>query len=67
MLPVDGTGLKRHSIERIPLYCLLLKAMGSKAFLNGMYRIFTEDALSKWNDIVERMFPRYKNKINVFG
>lgn len=44
-----------------------LKAMGGKTFLNGMYRVFTENDLPKWNDIVEQTFPGYKNRISVFG
>lgn len=44
-----------------------LKAMGGKTFLNGMYRIFTENSLPKWNSIVEQTFPKYKNVISVFG
>lgn len=43
------------------------KAMGGKSFLNGMYRIFNEKSIAKWNDIVEKSFPKYKNRINVFG
>lgn len=44
-----------------------LKAMGGRTFLNGMYRVFTENDLPKWNGIVEQTFPRYKNRISVFG
>ena len=38
-----------------------LKTMGGKSFLNGMYRIFDEKSIPKWNDIVGKSFPKYKN------
>ena len=44
-----------------------LKTMGGKSFLNGMYRIFDEKSIPKWNDIVKKSFPKYKNQISVFG
>ena len=44
-----------------------LKSMGGKSFLNGMYRIFDEKIIPKWNDIVGKSFPKYKNQISVFG
>ena len=44
-----------------------LKTMGGKSFLNGMYRIFDEKSIPKWNDIVGKSFPKYKNQISVFG
>ena len=44
-----------------------LKSMGGRSFLNGMYRIFDEKSIPKWNDIVKKSFPKYKNQISVFG
>ena len=44
-----------------------LKTMGGKSFLNGMYRIFDEKSIPKWNDIVGKSFSKYKNQISVFG
>ena len=55
---------KQYDFERSEQF---LKTMGGKSFLNGMYRIFDETSIPKWNDIVEKSFPKYKNQISVFG
>lgn len=55
---------KRHDFESSEEF---LKIMGGSSFLNGMYRIFDEKNIPKWNGIVEESFPNYKNRISVFG
>lgn len=36
-------------------------------FMNGMYRLFKTNDVSKWNEIVETAFPQYAHLIEVFG
>ena len=43
------------------------KELDGKSFLNGMYRLFRKDQLSKWTQIVESSFPAYRGTIEVFG
>ena len=44
-----------------------LKSMGGRSFLNGMYRIFDEKSIPKWNEIIGKTFPPAMGKIMVFG
>lgn len=45
----------------------LLKYLSERNILNGMYRVFKEDEVDKWNKIVEEAFTAYKGRIKVFG
>ena len=44
-----------------------LNSMNGMSFFNGMYRIFKNDDIDKWNNIVGQSFPRYKGRFDVFG
>ena len=40
---------------------------GGETFLNGLYRIHNKNDVKKWNEILKRAFPKFKNGIQVFG
>ena len=42
-------------------------SLNGESFLNGMYRLFRKDQITKWNQIVENSFPAYRGRIEVFG
>lgn len=44
-----------------------IASQNGKSFMNGMYRLFKTDDVSKWNEIVESAFPQYTHLIKVFG
>ena len=35
--------------------------------MNGLYRIHNKNDVKKWNEILKRAFPKFKNGIQVFG
>lgn len=43
------------------------ECLAGKTFLNGMYRLFRKDQIAKWTEIVERSFPAYRSRIDLFG
>ena len=36
---------------------------GGETFLNGLYRIHNKNDVKKWNEILKRAFPKFKNGI----
>ena len=44
-----------------------LKTFSGATFKNGLYRIHNINEISKWTEIVENAFPKYKGNILVFG
>lgn len=44
-----------------------IASQNGNSFLNGMYRLFKTNDVSKWNEIVETAFPQYAHLIEVFG
>lgn len=62
---LDFVGYKED--EKIKSINEFNKLLNGKSFLNGMYRLFKTNDIEKWNIIVEKSFPLYKNRILVFG
>ena len=53
--------VKYNSIEEF------LKNTSGKSFLNGLYTIFKQEDIEKWNGIIGEYFPDYKGGFSVFA
>ncbi len=62
---LDYVGYKATSeLNSAKEFCDL---MNGESFMNGMYRLFKTEDISKWNHITEQAFPMYKDQVDVFG
>lgn len=53
--------------EKIEKQSEFMSVYGGRTFLNGMYRTHESKDIEKWNEIIGKVFPEVKGRIQVFG
>ncbi len=57
-------GIVDNSVQSVDEF---LRVYDGTTFLNGLYRIHKSENVAKWIEILQKSFPKFKNKIQLFG